>query len=721
MKHTVLFFGLLFIAGCGEEKKEEDVQMGEYRKGVEGGDLIKNRLAGLQGALYRSQEGSKIHWHAWGQEAFEIAKRENRLIVALVLMPQHQDYVRFLEEIESSKTVVREFNENYLPVLVDAGVFREWVPHSANLNAESDRPLKFPMLVWMTAEVNPIAWVSMDRSNTDQGVESLFLSSHSMVLNIWQEDSAYVTNNSRLDQKNRRERMDETRNRRELSGEPAVAAVQALRQLGSQYDVTSRSFDEAGGLFPVGSIELMSYGARFEGLPAGVSIRAKEVMEYLIEDLMVSPMFDPLDGGVFSARLGNTWDMPTFYRNCDMQARVISSLVDGYEVTGRDKILEYAKGVMRFAENGYRTEDGVFGNGVVAISREEDWLWKIEDVRSVLSNEEAEVWIMATGMTEVGNIPVEVDTARKYIKSNCFRNTMDAEAIAEKTGKELVKVRGLLESSREKLLEERGKRIGKREERIDSEAACSFRMVSAYAALYRATGDGDYLDKAVKTLSKAREVFVSGLSLRVYGSGGNEEAERARAFVYGLAIQAAMDVAAITHDEIWLSWADDLMTTVGENFILDGRIQECEIKNNLLGLTVTDDLMFFEESTEGLFSLLLARMDGLGHKVVSEFADLRSGLPVSAVTIPIMHTDVIHGHLLRGYADRIAFSSPIPDEMMKLLKRVPPKLASVVAAEKVEGHAVRGVAKIGKDGSIKSIDENDRHFDHCLLKSGNPE
>ncbi len=708
------------MVSCGEEKEEGDLSIREDRKGVEEGDVMKNRLGGLRGSLYRSQEGSKIHWHGWGIEAIETAKRAKRLIVAVVVMPQHQDYMRFLGEMESSKTIVREMNENYLPVLVDAGVFREWVPHSANLYAETDSQLKFPMLVWMTPEVNPVAWVSLDKSNANHSVESLFLNSHSMVLDIWQGDSAYVSNNSRLDQDSRSKRMEERRKRREMSGEPAVAAVQGLRQLTSLYDITSRSFDQAGGLFPVGSIEVMSCGARLEGLPAGVSERAKEVMEYLMEDLMVSPMFDPLDGGVFSARLGNTWNMPTFYRTCEMQARVVSCLVEGYEVTGKDKILEYAKGVMKFAEDTYRTEDGVFGNGVVTISREEDWLWRMEDIRSVLSEEEAEVWIMATGMTEVGNIPVEVDAAR-YIKFNCLRNTMDAEAIAEKTGKELAEVSGLLESSRGKLLEKRGKRFGKNDGKRDSEAACSFRMVSAYTALYRATGDGDYLEKAVKTLTKAREVFVSGLRLRVYGSGEDEEVERARAFVYGLAIQAAMDVAAITHDEIWLSWADDLMTMVGENFMRDGRLQECEIESNLLGLPITDEIMFFEESTEGLFSILLARMDGLEHPVVSEFANLRSGLPVSAVTMPIMHTDAIHGHLLRGYGDRIAFEAGVSDEFKGLLKRLSPKLVSVVAAEKVTSHTISGVVKMGKDGSIKSIDKNDRHFDHCLRKSGKAE
>ena len=115
-----------------------------------------------------------------------------------------------------------------------------------------------------------------------------------------------------------------------MSEQPAVDVVRSLRQLASLYDSYSRSFDEAGGLFPAGALELLSTAAIRPGTSARCPRpRALETTRELLTDLLPSAMFDPLDGGVFSSRRGASWALPSFVRDCPGQARVAVALIAG--------------------------------------------------------------------------------------------------------------------------------------------------------------------------------------------------------------------------------------------------------------------------------------------------------------------------------------------------------------------------------------------------------
>ena len=57
----------------------------------------------------------------------------------------------------------------------------------------------------------------------------------------------------------------------------------------------------------------------------------------LLVDLLPSPMFDPLDGGVFTSRRGTSWALPNFTRDCLSQARAAVALFNAYRATGEIK------------------------------------------------------------------------------------------------------------------------------------------------------------------------------------------------------------------------------------------------------------------------------------------------------------------------------------------------------------------------------------------------
>ncbi len=648
--------------------------------------LQDNRVGGLPGAVYRSQKDSRINWQPWTEETLEVARESKRLVLAVVALPQQPSFFSVFRELEEDPDVVDRINGNYVPVLIDGDAIREIGILTADLCAEIGSGLQLPLMIWMTPDANPVAWIPLP-SSKENAIPELFTQSHVMVGCMWLDDPSYVLKNSRMDQKNRSSRMLKRIRTREISVDPGNDATRALRQLTSLYDPVSRTFDEAGGLFPCGAMDLLALGARLETIPEDLREKSRMVAGNLLDDLLESPMFDPLDGGAFSSRRGTTWALPGFYRDCATQARIVSSLLDCFEVTGDKRGLHRGIGILDFIERKYSTGNGLFALGSEGAGDTERWLWRVEDIRPVLTGEELQIWTEATGMKSMGNLPSEVDPLREYFRSNSIAMAKTPEAIAASRGIDPAEARSLFESARRKLLKIRDERMDHETNRGEANAAATFRVVSAYASAYRITGDDNFRKKAVTTLEKARSHFSRGPELRLYGGNVPGNLVAGRAFLYALALQAALDVAAISLDEAWLMWADDLGTTAAELFGRDKYILECSPDANLTGLPISDIAMLFDESTAGLLGMSGARLAALGRPLLGVLETHAAKLPMASIHSPILHTDAIQAALVREYATTYIYGSEISGETKAALSRKP--LKGVNRGPEGRSHPVR--------------------------------
>jgi len=700
---------LIVLGGCRQESSVKDTNPGQS---VES-DLGVNRLEGLPGLVYQSQVNSPIKWQPWTKESIKLARDSGRLILAVIAMPQQSTYRDVLEKLESNEYVVEDLNQNYVPILIDGDAVREICILTADLCAEIGKNLQLPLMLWLTPDVNPVAWIPLPDGESTS-IDELFMQSNPMVGLMWEEDSEYVSSNSQMDQKIRRQRMIDRRENREMSDQPDTDSVKALRQLTSLYDPLSRTFDEAGGLFPAGSLDLLSMGARMEALPDDIREKSMTVLEYLLSDLLGSAMFDPLDGGVYNSRRGSSWALPGFYRDCSTQARVVVSLMEAYDATGNEKAFDRALAVLSFAEENFKTAEGLFALPSADRGANEVWLWNMGDLNPILSDEEKDVWVRATGMKEIGNLPSEVDPLREFFRNNSLRHDKSAEQIAKETGKDLKAVEELISSSSRKLLKVRDERMKHEIWPAEANSAATFRMVSAYAAAYRATGEAKFLKRAIETIEKARDHFSDGPRLKLYASDAPPSLVSARAFVYGLAITASLDVAAISLDKSWLSWADDLATTTAETFTAGDYIRECPPDADLMGLPISDMAMIFDDSSVGILSMVEARMEALGRPLFGSFASLATGLPASAISSPVLYTDVIQGSLMRAYGASLHYNSGVGEDMKTALSRVSPKVMMTLSVEVGSEDPTSEVFKISSDGTKIPISQPQEIYDRSL-------
>ncbi len=636
-------------------------------------ELLGNRLGTLPGAVYRSQARSPIHWQAWTRETMERARGARRLVFGVIAIPQQPGYQKVLAALASDPTALASINDDYVPVLIDGDASREMGILTSDLCAEIKRGLNLPLFVWLTHEGNPVAWIPVT-TNDPAGVRELFNQSHTMVSQMWRDVPEYVLKNSTLDNANRRARLEQRKNIKVMSEQPAVDAVRSLRQLASLYDAYSRSFDETGGLFPSSALELLAVSSVHPGLPADVRARCLATTRELLVDLLPSAMFDPLDGGVFSSRRGSSWALPSFVRDCPSQGRVAVALIEAFRATGDLQALERALRLIVFAENAYTTPEGLFAVGLAEEVDPALWMWSVEDIRTILAPQDAEWWIKATAMKGLGNLPSEVDPRREFFRGNTLGLSQTLAGLAASQSQPLKVFAPRFEAVRAKLLAARNARFVKSPRDECAHAPSTFRMVSAYAAAFGATGDESHRKKAVTLLERAREAFAVGPELRVFAEKTPPTLGAGRAFLYALALQAVLDVAAITSDDRWLVWSEDLATTAAELFTGNQFLKECPDEAKVVDLPITDLVMLFDDSTAGLISLAECRLAEIGRPLVASFSQLATPLPSYTLDRPVLHTDLLLATVARHYRVTVVYAADISPAMKLAIERLPMRM-----------------------------------------------
>lgn len=629
-----------------------------------------NNLGTLPGALYQSQAKSPIHWQPWTKESLKQAESNNQLIFAVVVMPQQVDFQSVLTALSSDATLVSKINQNYVPILIDGDAAREVGLLTADLCAEIKQALQLPLLLWMTPDGSPVAWIPAPKSSLSE-VVNLFNKSHHMINRMWSDDSSYTIKNSLLDNSNRRVRIAQRKNTSVMSTAPAEDSLRCLRQLTSFYDSYSQSFDEAGGLLPSGAIDLLASAAIHPGISEELRTQCLKTTRALLGDILPSPMIDPLDGGIFASRRGNSWPLPLFTRDCSSQARAAVALINAYRATGNADALKKALGVIHYAEEAFTTSEGLFAIGLSSEFESKAWLWSVEQVNQTLSHEDAAWWIKATSMKELGNLPSEVDPKRDFFRYNSLGLRQSPAQIAKDLSEPLETFAPRFENVRKKLLAARNARLGKLNHDECSHAGASFRMISAYAAAFGATGEEPYREKAIVLMNKAQTAFSDGPKLRLFSKDAPKSIGEGRAFLYGLAMQAALDLAVITSNDAWIDWSEDLATTAAELFTDSAFLKECPDDAKIIDLPVSDLVMLFDDSTAGLISFAECRLAHRKRPLVKSFSDLAIPLPTYTIDRPILHTDLLTATIAREFRVTIVAGPGISPALKRATERLP--------------------------------------------------
>ena len=712
-----LLFCLLVIvcsSSCRRSDRDDRVgDEGEQRSINVAHQLQTNGLSSYPGALYQSQASSPIHWQPWTKETIDRAKEANRLLFCVIAMPQVWSSKKVLNSLSANRSLVSMINDNYVPVLIDGDASREIGLLAPDLCMQIQRPVQFPLFLWMTHQCDPVAWIPVQATD-DLG--NVFSNSNEMVMQMWSDSMDYVLKNSAVDNAARREIFKQRKLAKVSSDAPDRDAIRSIRQLASLYDPLSRSLDEAGGLFPSSTLEVFATVAARPGIPEDLRLKSADVAKSLIDDLLPSAMFDPLGGGICISRKRGSWALPNFSFDCSSQARAAVALFEAYRTTGDKRALDRGLDAISFVEKEYSTADGLFAIGLASPGDQEKWLWTVEEVESALGAEDAAWWIDATGMKGLGNIPSEDDPGRLYFRKNAIGMKATLEEIAARQSMTLEQFRPRYEAAKAKLLAVREARIGRLPQDETAHAGATWRMVSAYVSAFSVTGDEAYRDKAVALLKRGREAFAVGPRLRMFTTETAESIGAGRAFLYALCLQAVLDVAAVTLDESLYIWSDDLATTLAELFIGEGFLKECPDSAALMDLPITNLAMIFDDSTCGLISMSESRLANLGRPLVAKLSELATPFPLYAVERPVMHTDLILAIISRHFKVSVLVGEGVQGDLLRAVQKLSPRMIHRQFAKTAQEVPAGTVKIVYSDGTEKTVTTADGLRQGVLLQ-----
>ncbi|WP_367873720.1 DUF255 domain-containing protein [Luteolibacter sp. Populi] len=633
-----LLLSLLLVPAC---RKRPVSPTGGTTAAAPVAELPGNQMAKALPGLLSSRAGSPVRWQHWEPAMLQTAKDTRRPVFAVIGSARYPGCVETLDAIDKDSSLVKRLNENFVPVLVELELSPEAGLAAAVLSEEIRKPLSFPFILVLSPDGDEVSWRPVP-PGPEKSLREMVESALETVAQMWVDSPDYVVKNSRKDHDARVLRLQTAD---AIPADPAARdalLARAVRQLLSLYEPDTGVMSGAGGLLPVGILQCLASASLDPDTPPEISKRCREVVAAFGHPLLASAMVDPLDGGVYSSRRSGTWDLPNTPRNCATQARSARALVTLHRATGDPLPLEVALGAVKFAEGSYATPTGLFAaQRLPGPSPAREWLWTEEQIDQALTPPEAALWKTLCGIAAIGNLPMEADSAREYFRLNSLgRKTTLAEAAA-KQGITLEAAAELLKSSRPKLLKARLARVPERLPCPAPSAAASFRMVSAYAALFTATGHPEWRSKALALAKLARDTFAAGNRLREQNPGAPATTYEARAFTHALAIQAALDLAEITLDENWRIWAGDLTASTAEAFVDDaGRLTEARPDATPLTTPFADRMMLFDDSTAGLMRMNLARLAALGQSPPPALAPWLNSLPPIA-DAPVVFTDSI--------------------------------------------------------------------------------
>jgi uncharacterized protein YyaL (SSP411 family) len=164
-------------------------------------------------------------------------------------------------------------------------------------------------------------------------------------------------------------------------------------------------------------------------------------------------MYDHVGFGFHRYSTDIEWLVPHFEKMLYDQATLSIAYVEAYQAAGKKQYAEVAEQVFSYVLRDMTSPEGGFYSAENADSEGEEgkfYVWTWEEIKTILGNRQAEVFLRFYGVTEGGNF----EGAR-----NILHVSKKLEEFAKGEGIESEKLKRSLEESREKLFAAREKRV----------------------------------------------------------------------------------------------------------------------------------------------------------------------------------------------------------------------------------------------------------------------
>jgi uncharacterized protein YyaL (SSP411 family) len=409
-----------------------------------------NRLIFEKSPYLLQHANNPVDWYPWGPEAFEKARKEDKpIFLSIGYSTCHWCHVMEHESFEDPE-VARLMNQAFVSVKVD----REERPDLDNIYMTVCQMMTgsggWPLTIVMTPDKKPFfAGTYFPKKSRLGRIGMLDLVPR--IQEIWTNRRDEVLKSA--DQITAALQQFSHEAPGEELGEPTLRT--AFEQLAQRFDEQHGGFGNAPKFpTPHNLLFLLRYWRRTG------NEKALRMVEKTLHAMRLGGVYDHVGFGFHRYSTDPIWLVPHFEKMLYDQALLAIAYTEAYQATGKAEYAQTAREVFSYVLRDMRAPIGAFYSAEDADSEGEEgkfYLWTEEQIRRVLSPDEADLIIKVFNVGKEGNFHEEATGGRSG--RNILHLRRGLQEIASDLKIPEQRLRAHLGSAREKLFAAREKRI----------------------------------------------------------------------------------------------------------------------------------------------------------------------------------------------------------------------------------------------------------------------
>lgn len=507
-----------------------------------------NRLAEERSPYLLQHAYNPVDWYPWGDEAFEKARKENKLVlVSIGYAACHWCHVMEHESFEDQE-VAELMNRHFVSVKVD----REERPDVDQVYMDAVQLLTrsggWPLNCFALPDGRPIYGGTYFTREQWLGVLG------QLVQYAQQQPEALEEQAQKLTEGIRESGLETQINLEEDS----VFSESDLEQLFANWEQRI-DFQQGGSKgapkFPLpASLQYLLHHHHSTGNP-----KALEALELTLDKMARGGIYDQLGGGFSRYSVDEKWFAPHFEKMLYDNAQLVSLYSAAFQTTGKNEYMEVVENTLAFIQRELSDGEGRYYSSLDADSEGVEgkfYIWTKAEIDHVLGKG-SDLFCKYYNVDPAGNW--EHGT-------NILYRTEDAEKLAELEGVTPALYKEKILHAKEMLFNERAKRI---RPALDDKYITEWNghMIKGFSDAYRAFGKKEYLESAIQGAvfieEKIRQKNDGSLH-RTYKSG--KSAINAFLNDYAFVISGYISIYQASFSEAWLQRALDLAQYVIDHF-----------------------------------------------------------------------------------------------------------------------------------------------------------
>jgi uncharacterized protein YyaL (SSP411 family) len=519
---------------------------------------VPNRLAAEHSPYLLQHKDNPVDWRPWGDEAFDVARRENKpIFLSIGYSTCHWCHVMAHESFESPQ-IADVLNTHFVSIKVDREerpdvdrVYMTFVQVTTGSGG-------WPMSVWLTPSLQPF-YGGTYFPPTSKWNRPGFVDVLEEIARVWRDERDKVEQSAATI-------TDRLRSLRAHGAREPVPAAAVLERAADEYSV---AFDRRRGGFggapkfprPSELLFLLREHAR-----TGAS-EPRDMVLVTLRAMALGGMRDHIGGGFHRYSVDADWRVPHFEKMLYDQAQLVLAYIEAAQVTGDRFFADVAVDTLDYVRADLTDPGGGFYSAEDADSVPPEhatdphphkmegafYIWREDEIRDVLGAG-ADVFIARYGVRPDGNAPF--DPQNEFTHKNLLYTARPLEDIASSLGLSVADVEETLRRSREAL---HARRAARPRPHLDDKVLTAWNglMIAAFARAARVLDGGDrFLAEARRAAEFVRSQLwqpEKGVLLRRYRNG--EAGVEGYAEDYAYLVFGLLELFQADADPQWLDWA----------------------------------------------------------------------------------------------------------------------------------------------------------------------